>query len=39
MNMLGHKFYMFRNSANDSVAVVYRREDGGYGLIEPEEAE
>ena len=39
MNMLGHQFYMFRNSANDSVAVVYRREDGGYGLIEPEEAE
>lgn len=36
MNMLGHKFYMFRNSANDSVAVVYRRDDGGYGLIEPE---
>lgn len=39
MNMLGHQFYMFRNSANNSVAVVYRREDGGYGLIEPEEAE
>ena len=39
MNMLGHKFYMFRNSANDTVAVVYRREDGGYGLIEPEAAE
>ena len=39
MNLLGHKFYMFRNSANDSVAVVYRRDDGGYGLIEPEEAE
>lgn len=36
MNMLGHKFYMFRNSANDSLAVVYRRDDGGYGLIEPE---
>ena len=39
MNMLGHQFYMFRNSANDSVAVVYRREDGGYGLIEPDSAE
>lgn len=36
MNMLGHKFYMFRNSANESVAVVYLRDDGGYGLIEPE---
>ena len=39
MNMLGHKFYMFRNSANNSVAVVYRREDGGYGLIEPDGVE
>lgn len=35
MNLLGHKFYMFINSANESVAVVYRRDDGGYGLIEP----
>ncbi len=39
MNLLGHQFYMFRNSANDTVAVVYKREDGGYGLIEPETAE
>ena len=39
MNLLGHKFYMFRNSASDSVAVVYQRDDGGYGLIEPEEKE
>lgn len=37
MNMLGHKFYMFRDSATDNVAVVYQRDDGGYGLIEPEE--
>lgn len=37
MNMLGHKFYMFRNSATENVAVVYQRDDGGYGLIEPEE--
>ena len=35
MNLLGHKFYMFKDSATDSVAVVYRRDDGGYGLIEP----
>ncbi len=39
MNLLGHQFYMFRNSANEAVAVVYRREDGGYGLIEPETEE
>ena len=37
MNMLGHKFYMFRNAADGSVALVYCREDGGYGLIVPQE--
>ena len=39
MNLLGHLFYMFRNAASDNVAVVYHRDDGGYGLIEPEEKE
>lgn len=37
MNMLGHEFYMFRNSATDAISLVYRRKDGGYGLIEPNE--
>lgn len=37
MNMLGHQFYMFSNSATDLVSVVYRRADGGYGVIEPDE--
>lgn len=39
MNMLGHQFYMFRNAENESIAVVYKRDDGGYGLIEPEAEE
>ncbi|MCR5042247.1 MAG: ribosome-associated translation inhibitor RaiA [Clostridia bacterium] len=34
MNMLGHRFYMFINAENDRTAVVYAREDGGYGLLE-----
>jgi len=35
MNLLGHSFYAFRNSeAGSAFAVVYRRNDGGYGLIE-----
>ena len=35
MNLLGHSFFAFRNEdANGSFAVVYRRNDGGYGLIE-----
>jgi len=36
MEMLGHSFYVFRNSETDEVNVVYRRNDGSYGLIEPE---
>jgi len=35
MNLLGHEFFMFRNADDDDgFAVVYRRNDGGYGLIE-----
>lgn len=36
MNMLGHMFYMFRNAETDSVCVVYKRNDGGYGVLEPD---
>ncbi|MBQ9762235.1 MAG: ribosome-associated translation inhibitor RaiA [Oscillospiraceae bacterium] len=34
MNLLGHSFFAFRDAdANDAFAVVYKRGDGGYGLI------
>lgn len=36
MDLLGHGFYVFRNSSTDEVNVLYRRKDGQYGLIEPE---
>lgn len=36
MNLLGHMFYMFRNSETDEICVVYKRNDGGYGVIEPD---
>lgn len=36
MNLLGHMFYMFRNAENDKICVVYKRNDGGYGLLEPD---
>jgi putative sigma-54 modulation protein len=36
MELLGHAFYMFRNSETNEMNVVYRRADGQYGLIEPE---
>lgn len=37
MNLLGHTFFVFRNSETDSTCVVYKRNDGDYGLIVPEE--
>jgi putative sigma-54 modulation protein len=36
MEMLNHDFYVFRNSENDLISVIYKRQDGNYGLIEPE---
>ena len=34
MNLLGHEFFVFRNmDAEDRIAVVYKRKQGGYGLI------
>ena len=37
MNLLGHSFYAFRDADNgDCFAVVYRRNDGGYGIIDEE---
>ncbi len=35
MELLGHAFYMFLNSDTNEVNVVYKRNDGAYGLIEP----
>ena len=36
MNLLGHNFYVFSNADDgDKTCVVYRRNDGDYGLIEP----
>ena len=35
MNLLGHNFFVFRNSeSGDRIAIVYSRKAGGYGLIE-----
>ena len=39
MNMIGHNFYIFRDSETEETCVVYRRNDGNYGLIGPEEDE
>lgn len=36
MGLLGHSFFVFLNGDTDEVNVIYRRDDGQYGLIEPE---
>ena len=38
MNLLEHNFFAFRDADNgDCFAVVYRRNDGGYGIIDDED--
>jgi putative sigma-54 modulation protein len=36
LELVGHDFFVFRNAETEAVNVVYRRHDGGYGLIEPQ---
>ena len=36
MDLSEHDFYMFRNSESNGISIVYRRKNGGYGLIESE---
>lgn len=35
MDLLGHTFYVFINALTKRVSVVYVRNDGGYGLLDP----
>lgn len=35
MDLLGHEFFIFRNSETGEINVVYKRKEGGYGLLEP----
>ncbi len=36
LELVNHDFFVFFDGATDDVAVVYKREDNGYGLIKPE---
>ncbi|MDE5764567.1 MAG: ribosome-associated translation inhibitor RaiA [Ruminococcus sp.] len=36
MNLLGHTFFMFLNAKTGAVNVVYKRADGTYGLLSPD---
>ena len=34
LELIGHSFYVFLNKATDKVNVIYKRNDGNYGIIE-----
>jgi putative sigma-54 modulation protein len=36
LELLGHDFFVFRHAETDMVNVLYRRNDGDYGLIQPQ---
>ncbi len=36
MELLGHEFYMYKDSETGKCAVLYKRKDGNYGIIESE---
>jgi len=36
LELVGHDFFVFRHAESEEVAIVYRRREGGYGLIEPQ---
>jgi putative sigma-54 modulation protein len=36
LELVGHDFFVFRSAETNELSVVYRRNDGHYGLIEPQ---
>jgi len=36
MNLLSHAFFMFLNADTGAINVVYKRDDGNYALLEPD---
>lgn len=36
MELLGHNFFVFYNGEEDSINVLYRRQDGNYGILTPQ---
>jgi putative sigma-54 modulation protein len=34
MELVEHSFFVFTNIETDAVNVVYKREDGAYGVLE-----
>jgi len=38
LDVIDHDFYVFRDAKNGTIQVVYRRNHGGYGVIQPRES-
>lgn len=38
LQLVDHDFYMFRNKETDEINVIYIRNHGGYGVIQPRNA-
>jgi putative sigma-54 modulation protein len=36
LELIGHDFFVFRSDDSGELNVIYRRKNGGYGLIEPQ---
>ena len=36
MEAIGHSFFIYLDEEDDRISVAYKREDGGYGVIEAE---
>ncbi len=36
MELIGHTFFVYKDTETNQISVVYKRNDGGYGLIETE---
>ena len=36
MELLGHDFFLFMNEEDENMNVLYRRNDGSYGLLQPD---
>ena len=39
MDLLGHDFFVYTDRDTDTVRVLYRRENGGYGMLKEKDAE
>ncbi len=35
LQLVGHDFYMFHNSETNEINVIYKRNHGGYGVLQP----